>query len=101
VIQPVLAQDRGIASTIDTRGVGLAVVALGGGRTRADQTIDPSVGFTELMGLGADVQPGTPLAMVHARSIADAETAAQALRAAYHLGGAAPVLSQPVLERLA
>ena len=47
--------------------IGLAVVALGGGRTRAADAIDHAVGLTELAGIGDEVGPDRPLALVHAR----------------------------------
>ena len=69
-------------AAVDTRAVGLAAVALGGGRTRADQSIDHSVGFSEVAGIGDRVGNGRPLALVHARTEADAVEATAALRAA-------------------
>ena len=39
---------RGFVVEIDVRAVGLAVVELGGGRSRAADAIDPAVGLTEL-----------------------------------------------------
>ena len=90
-----------MVTAIDVRAVGLAVVELGGGRARASDAIDPSVGFTELAPLGAEVGPDAPLARVHARSADDAEAAAQRLRAAYRLGDAAPERADPVVARIA
>ena len=53
---------------------------------RASDAIDHAVGFTRLAPVGAEVGPDRPLAMVHARSDADAERAAATLRAAYTIG---------------
>ena len=58
---------RGFVASIDVRAVGLAVVELGGGRSRAADEIDPAVGLTELAPIGAEVGPDAPLARVHAR----------------------------------
>ncbi|MGL5733322.1 MAG: thymidine phosphorylase, partial [Beijerinckiaceae bacterium] len=77
----VLAGASGIITEIDTRAVGLAVVALGGGRTRADQEVDHAVGFTHLATRGQRIDPATLLGVVHARSEAELESAAQLLRA--------------------
>jgi thymidine phosphorylase len=86
---------------VDVRAVGLAVVALGGGRTREDDPVDHSVGLTEVAAPGEDVAPGgRPLALVHAASSEAAERAAQALRRAYTLGDDAPKEAPPVLEVL-
>ena len=70
---------------VDTRAVGLAAMALGGGRTRADQPIDHRVGFGDVAGPGARVGPGRPLALVHARTEGDAAVAVAALRCAVEL----------------
>ena len=48
---------RGFVASIDVRAVGLAVVELGGGRSRAADEIDPAVGLTELAPIGAEVGP--------------------------------------------
>ena len=79
----VTPEHAGRVSAIDTRAVGLAVVTLGGGRTRPQDPIDPAVGLTELAEIGSDVGPDRPLAMVHARTAEHAELAADQLRAAY------------------
>ena len=61
--------EAGTVSAVDVRAVGLAVVALGGGRTREDDPVDHSVGLTEVAAPGEEVAPGgRPLAMVHART---------------------------------
>ncbi len=92
----------GYVLAIDTREIGLAVVELGGGRARASDTIDPAVGFTGLAGLGAQVSADAPLALVHARSAAQAEAACQRLRAAYRVGDAPPAKPvDPVVARVA
>ena len=78
VVLPV--RGSGTVAAIDVRAVGLAVVELGGGRTREDQPVDHAVGLTEVAGLGEDA--GT-LAVVHARDEASAERAARRLEAAF------------------
>jgi len=91
----------GFVAEIDARAVGLAVVELGGGRARAADAIDPAVGLTELAGLGAEVGPDRPLALVHARDRSAAEKAARRLVAAYRLADAPPALHPPVVARFA
>ena len=98
VVMPVMADAEGFITSIDTRAIGIAVVALGGGRRRASDAIDPSVGFTALAGLATPVRRGEPLGMVHARSIAEAEAAAASLRLACVIGPVAPVAGPPVVE---
>jgi thymidine phosphorylase len=89
-IERAVAPDRpGRIAAIDTRAVGLAVIALGGGRRRMEDAIDPAVGFSRAAGIGEEVGPERPLAVVHARDEAAAERAAAALRAAVRVSAAA------------
>jgi len=90
----------GFVEAIDARAIGMAVVELGGGRSRATDAIDPAVGFTRLAGLGAEVSAAAPLALVHARDAAQAGRAGERLAAAYRLGDAPPQTRDPVIERI-
>lgn len=81
----VAPERAGIVAAVDTRALGLAVVALGGGRTRAEDEIDVSVGLDGLARVGEEVGSERPLAVVHARDLGAAERAAEAARAAYRV----------------
>jgi len=101
VVVPVWPREAGEVVAVDTRAVGVAVVALGGGRARETDRVDHSVGLTEISALGERVGPGErPLAMVHARDHDGALAAANALRAAYRLGDGPVDVAGPVLEIL-
>jgi thymidine phosphorylase len=101
VIQPAEPAKAGIVTRVDVRAVGLAIVALGGGRAREDDPVDHSVGLTEVAAPGERVGRGErPLALVHASDEAAAARAADSLRAAYALGDAPPEAPPPVLEVL-
>ncbi|WP_421725130.1 thymidine phosphorylase [Bauldia sp.] len=101
VARPVHAAEDGVASAIDTRALGIAVVELGGGRMREEDGIDHAVGLTDLAGIGVPVGPAeAPLAIVHARNDAHADRAAEAVRAAYGLAEAAAEPSPAVIERI-
>lgn len=90
VIRPVPSSEGRVAQ-IDVTALGHAVVALGGGRVRAGEPLDPRVGLSRLAKLGEEVGPGRPLALVHAADDTAAEVAIAAVHAAYRLGeGAAP-----------
>jgi thymidine phosphorylase len=100
VVRPVHAERPGSVSRIATRDVGVAVVALGGGRTRPQDPVDHAVGLTDLAPLGEKVDGERPLGIVHARSEAAADAAADALRRAYTIGDAAAAPGALVLERI-
>ena len=98
--EPVLAPVDGFVSAIDTRAIGLAVVALGGGRSRPQDAVDHAVGLSALVGLGAAVRAGDPLCLVHARDATAGAQAQRAVLAAYSIAGQAPASGPVVLERI-
>ncbi len=90
VIREVSAQGSGFVTGIDGEALGLAVVQLGGGRQVESDVIDPAVGLSGLIGLGAKVAKGTVLGVVHAVRPEEADAAEAALRAAITVGDRAP-----------
>ena len=96
----VKAPADGFVTGIATRDIGLAVVGLGGGRTRPDDKVDPAVGITRLLPIGAEVQAGDALALLHARSPLDAEAAAATVLSAYAIGGSKPPADKTVIRRI-
>jgi thymidine phosphorylase len=96
----VAAPADGFVKAIDTRALGLAVVALGGGRTRPQDKVDPAVGLTRLVPIGAEVRAGEPLAIVHARDEASAGAAVHSIIAAYGIGADRPPPTPAVLRNI-
>lgn len=90
----------GFVSGISTRDIGLAVVALGGGRKRPEDKVDHAVGITRLLPVGAEARAGEPLALVHARNAFDAEAAAAVVRAAYSIDDAKLVAAKAIVRRI-
>ncbi|MFY8038929.1 MAG: thymidine phosphorylase [Bosea sp. (in: a-proteobacteria)] len=101
LVQAAWAPQPGFVSAIDTRAVGIAVVELGGGRTRSQDPVDHAVGLTALAGLGDEVGPNRPLAVIHAQDEASLARAASRLSAAYTVSDArvAPAVSA-IIERI-
>ncbi|MEM9578033.1 MAG: thymidine phosphorylase [Pseudomonadota bacterium] len=91
VIREIAAPGSGIVTEIDGEALGLAVVALGGGRTVETDVVDPSVGLTQVVRLGQRVTAGQPLAVVHAARPDAADRAAQVVREAVTIGNAADI----------
>ncbi|EKG09825.1 Pyrimidine-nucleoside phosphorylase [Macrophomina phaseolina MS6] len=100
VTMPIFADQEGVVVEVDTRSVGLAVVALGGGRRRPQDNVDPAVGFTKLAFPGEKADAQHPIGVVHARTAEQAADAALALQAAYKIGAAAMAEKEAVLMRL-
>jgi thymidine phosphorylase len=100
VIRPCNAEQSGYVVGMNARDIGIAVVAMGGGRTHADDAIDPAVGLSDVIDIGARVRAGSPLCIVHAASEDDAEAAIEAVRRAIRIGDAAPVERPVLIERV-
>jgi thymidine phosphorylase len=94
------ATANGFVAGIETRAIGVAVVALGGGRSLPDDRVDHSVGLSRLLPVGAEVAKGDALALVHARSRDDAEQAAAAVLAAYRIGPSKLPAKKAVIRRI-
>ncbi|HEY5800226.1 MAG TPA: thymidine phosphorylase [Burkholderiaceae bacterium] len=90
IVIAVPSLSSGFVTATDCRGLGLAVVGLGGGRRRPSDNIDFAVGLTQFAELGGRVEAGQPLAIVHARTQDAAEQAMREVQAAYVLGAQAP-----------
>jgi thymidine phosphorylase len=100
VIREVLAQQSGFITAINGEALGMAVVAMGGGRSVETDQINPSVGYTDVVRLGAKVSKGQPLAVVHAGRRDRADAAERALRAAIKIGSTKPTLPNLIHERI-
>lgn len=96
--KPVYADKVGYVGAIDTRQLGLTVLELGGGRKRAEDKIDHSVGLTEIRGLGERVGPDAPLAHIHASGPADIAASTIRLKMAFKIVAAPVPAPSPILE---
>jgi pyrimidine-nucleoside phosphorylase/thymidine phosphorylase len=98
---PVPAPAAGHVVGIDTEAIGLAAVALGAGRARVEDRIDPAVGIEVERKLGDRVERGEPLCLVHAGAGSEPrERIVERIANAYRFGPAAPPRRPLVLERL-
>ncbi|MBY5928354.1 thymidine phosphorylase [Halomonas sp. DP8Y7-3] len=92
VVRDVFAQQPGVVSAQDVKAIGMAVVALGGGRRRAGDAIDHRVGIDQIAGIGQAVDHHRPVARIHAASDDDAQRVAAQLRDAFTVADQAPAL---------
>lgn len=98
---PILAPRAGFVQAINGLEVGLSAVALGAGRTRADQAIDPRVGIEIVAGRGVRVAKGDELAKI--QWVGDAKPEAgiiSRLGRAFSLGDTSPSETSLVIDRI-
>lgn len=100
VSMPVSSDGEGYLAAVDARAVGNAIIALGGGRSKVDDKLDLSVGFTDIIPVGTRVDRQAPLCVVHAPSREAAQQAAAAYREACTVSTVKPETRPIVLEKL-
>lgn len=101
IIREVLPEAPGFVSGIDARGLGMAVVELGGGRRAPTDKIDYAVGLDWTLGLGLMADTETPLCRIHARTEAQADRAEARIRGAYRLSEKPVPENDLIVERIA
>ena len=82
IVQPFVASESGIVSSMDAEAIGRASVILGAGRRKADDAVDFAVGFSHLKKVGERVEAGEALMTVHAREAESLSAALQLLETA-------------------
>ncbi len=88
----------GFINKVDTTEIGHAIAAIGGGRVRIEDTVDPTVGFTSELKLGDQVRAGEAIGVVYCADSAAAAEAARRIQAAYQVGDEPAQLPQLVKE---
>jgi homotetrameric cytidine deaminase len=96
----IVAEREGYVSAFQCEQIGYAVIALGGGRKRLGDPIDPSVGIETLVRHGERVAAGQPLLRVYAHD-RGVDEAKQLLADAIALSDEAPPTIPLVWKRLA
>jgi len=95
---PITVGDDGFITEIDTKAVGEAVCALGGGRIQVKDTIDYAVGFACGKKLGDRVEKGESFGTIFCRTRSKADSISEKLRNAYKIGVEKPQISELVKE---
>ncbi len=75
----------GCITGVETAEIGHAIAALGGGRVRIDETIDPTVGFVAEVNIGDRIGKGESLGVVYCSDSARAHEAVARIQSAYQV----------------
>ncbi len=94
----VVAERAGFVTRADALVIGLAAVAMGAGRARAEDVVDPAVGISVLAKPGDRVERGQPLAALHVKK-RDASIE-ERVRSAYAIADAPPPARVLFRERI-
>ena len=100
ISRPLFLDSLGVVTCMDKQSIGYAVVHLGGGRQRVEDSIDPAVGLTGLCSVGQQLDEQTPLATIHASGESNWQQAAARLKSAIQMdtptAGAQPVVYERI-----
>jgi len=80
----------GYIKTVDTAEIGHTIAAIGGGRIRIEDVIDPTVGFIAERKIGDQVKTGDVIGVVYCADSANAEDAVRRIGAAYQIADEPP-----------
>ena len=99
-IKPLYAPKNGYISAMDTRKIGMALIALHGGRTNPAQNIDHATGFENFCQIGDMVDEQTPLTIIHAQNEDEYNEASKMLLDAIQISAEKPIIKSPIFEKI-
>lgn len=94
------ASRDGYVCQVEPRAIGQAIVAMGGGRSAMDETVDYVAGMVISVKPGDLVEQGQPLARVAGRDPSTVEGGLMALDRALHIGGEPPSTTPLISHRI-
>lgn len=100
IIKPIFSEQQGYVSAMDTRGIGLSIIELKGGRTTPNQTLDYATGYTDFCQIGDFIDTQTPLATIHAQSEEQYLLIAQKLRQLITISDKKPAAGRCIIKKI-
>ena len=100
IVRPVYASEPGYVSAMNTRGIGLSIIELKGGRTTPQQKLDYATGYSNFCQIGEYVDNQRPLAVVHAQNEEQYERAAATLQKLIRIDAEKPKPTPEIIEKI-
>lgn len=98
--QEIISRDSGFIAKVDALAVGQSVRDIGGGRVKAEDSVDHAVGFESVAKIGAKVKRGDVLGIVLTRTATDAKRISEKLQNAYKISAEIPKMRKLVRARV-
>lgn len=92
------ANATGFINEIETDEIGKAISTIGGGRLKAEDSIDHSVGFACVTELGSKIKSGETIGIIYCRNQTQADSISEKLQNAYRINETKPKTSELVKE---
>lgn len=90
----------GFITQVDTTEIGHAIAAIGGGRVRIEDVVDPTVGFVTEVKIGDQVAQGEALGVVYCADSTRGDAAAKRIRAVYTVSDDPPAEPQTLVKEI-
>ena len=81
----IIAKSNGFVADIDTLAIGNAICEIGGGRTKAEDEVDPGVGFASELKIGDRIGSGDPIGILFFRNPDQFDSISSKLAGAYSI----------------
>ncbi len=81
----IIAKSNGFVADIDTLAIGNAICEIGGGRTKAEDEVDPGVGFASELKIGDRIDSGDPIGILFFRNPDQFDSISSKLAGAYSI----------------
>ncbi len=100
IVKPVFSTKSGYVINIDTRGIGLSVIEMKGGRTSPQQKLDYATGYSQFCQIGDLVDNSKPLALIHAQTEEQYSYIAQNIKKLITIGEKKSAPSRCIIKKL-
>lgn len=100
VKRPIKAHSSGFISDIDALMVGEAICSIGGGRVKAEDKVEHSVGYEVLRKVGDKVSRGETLGIVYGRSDSQTSGVSEKLSGSYKINAEKPKENKLIRARI-
>ncbi len=101
IIKPVFSTKSGYVINMDTRGIGLSVIELNGGRTTPEQKLDYATGYSQFCQIGDFIDNNKPLAIIHAQTEEQYLHASQSIQELITIGNKKTAPSRCIIKKIA
>lgn len=100
IIRPVFPTASGYVAGMDTRGIGLSIIEMKGGRTTPEQKLDYATGYSDFCQIGDYVDNQTPLAVIHAQTEEQYQRAAKHLQSLITVTDKTPAPTRCIIKKI-
>lgn len=100
IIKPVYSNINGYVSSMNTRGIGLSIIEMNGGRITPEQKLDYATGYSDFCQIGDFVDPKKPLAIIHAQTEEQYQQSAENIKKLITISDKKPAPSRCIIKKI-